>query len=214
MVFNLSEQNSVANHFLAELRDKTVQHDRLRFRRNVERLGEVMAYEVSRKLHYVTRTVETPLGKSRVNVLKQQPVLVTILRAGLPYFQGFINFFDQANAGFVGAYREEGKQELTVTLDYVASPALQGAEVIVIDPMLATGHSVMDTVKLLLKRGRPEHMHIVSLVAAPEGIKFLAQNMSVPYSLWTCAIDEKLDARYYIVPGLGDAGDLSYGTKL
>jgi len=214
MVFNLSEQNSVANQFLLELRDKSAQQDRMRFRRNLERLGEIMAYEISKKLHYTTRTVETPLARSRINVLKQQPLLMTILRAGLPFFQGFINFFDQSDAGFIGAYRKEGTDKVSVKLDYIASPSTSGREVILIDPMLATGQSVMDSVQQLLKRGRPDHIYISSLVAAPEGIKHLAQHMTVEYSLWTYAIDEQLNPQFYIVPGLGDAGDLSFGNKL
>lgn len=214
MVFNLSEQNSIANQFLLELRDKSVQQDRMRFRRNLERLGEIMAYEISKKLHYTTRTVETPLGRSRVNVLKQQPLLVTILRAGLPFFQGFINFFDQADAGFIGAYRQEGSDEISIKLDYLSSPATSSREVVLIDPMLATGRSVIDSMQKLLKRGRPDHVYICSLVAAPEGIKHLAEHMPLEYSLWTCAIDEQLNQQFYIVPGLGDAGDLSFGNKL
>jgi uracil phosphoribosyltransferase len=214
MVFNLSEQNSVANQFILELRDKTLQQDRMRFRKNMERLGEIMAYEVSKKFQYTTRIVETPLGKSRVNIVKQQPVLITILRAGFPYFQGFLNFFDQAEAGFVGAYRRESLHEVSIKLDYVSTPYLEGRDVILIDPMLATGQSIMDSVKQLTKRGTPGHIHIVSLVAAPEGIRFLTQHMNTPYSLWTCAIDENLSDQFYIVPGLGDAGDLAYGTKL
>ncbi|HEY3401973.1 MAG TPA: uracil phosphoribosyltransferase [Ohtaekwangia sp.] len=214
MVFNLSEQNSVANHFLAELRDKSVQQDKMRFRKNLERLGEIMAYEVSKVLHYGTKTVDTPLGKSRINVLKQQPVLVTILRAGLPYFQGFLNFFDQADSAFIGAYRLEAGKELTIKLNYVTSPGIKGKVVILIDPMLATGRSVVDSIKHLLKWGKPDHIHIVSLVAAPEGIKYLAEELSEKYSLWTCAIDENLNPQFYIVPGLGDAGDLSFGEKI
>jgi uracil phosphoribosyltransferase len=215
MVFNLSEQNSVANHFLAELRDKSIQQDRMRFRKNLERLGEIMAYEISKTLQYSTQTIETPLGKSRINNLKQQPVLVTILRAGLPYFQGFLNLFDKADAGFVGAFRQEGStEELSIRLNYITSPEIKGKIVILIDPMLATGRSVIDSVKHLLKRGKPEHIHIVALVAAPEGIRYLAEEMNEKYSLWTCAIDESLNHQYYIVPGLGDAGDLSFGEKL
>lgn len=215
MVFNLSEQNSIANQYLAELRDQELQRDRMRFRKNMERLGEIMAYEVSKKLPYNNRIVETPLDKTRINVLKQEPLLVTILRAGLPYFQGFINFFDRADAAFVGSYRDELAHELTVRTEYISGPALTGREVILIDPMLATGRSAIDAIDLLVKKGgQPQHLHMVALVAAPEGIKQLAQHVNVPYSLWTCAIDESLNDKFYIVPGLGDAGDLSYGTKL
>lgn len=214
MVFNLSEQNSVANHFLAELRDKSIQQDSMRFRKNLERLGEIMAYEVSKSMQYATRTFETPLGQSRINVLKEQPVLATILRAGLPFFQGFLNFFDQAKSAFIGAYRQEGGKELSVKLNYITSPSIKGKVVILIDPMLATGKSVADSIKQLVKWGKPDHIHIVSLVAAPDGIKHLAEEVSEKYSLWTCAIDEHLNLQFYIVPGLGDAGDLSFGEKI
>lgn len=214
MVFNLTEQNSIANQFLAELRDKQIQQDPMRFRKNLERLGEIMAYEVSKGLSYTTMAVETPLGHSRINVLKAEPILITILRAGLPYFQGFLNFFDKANCGFVGAYREEGESELSIRLNYITSPTIEGRDIILIDPMLATGKSIIDSVKHLLKRGTPRHLHIVSLVAAPEGIKFLAEALTINYSLWTCAIDEKLNDQFYIVPGLGDAGDLCFGEKI
>lgn len=213
MIFNLSEKNSIANQFILELRDKNIQGDRMRFRKNVERLGEIMAYEVSKSLPYQVKEVDTPLGKARINVLKQQPLLVTILRAGLPYFQGFINFFDRADSGFVGAARQEGKDAVTIKFDYLAAPNPEGREVILIDPMMATGFSIMDSIAKIVARGIPSHIHIVSLVAAPEGIKYLTQNLSLPYSLWTCTIDEKLNQQFYIVPGLGDAGDLCYGTK-
>jgi uracil phosphoribosyltransferase len=213
MIFNLSEKDSIANQFLLELRDKTIQQDRMRFRKNIERLGEIMAYEVSKKLLYHVQEVETPLGKSRVNVLKHQPLLLTILRAGLPYFQGFLNFFDHADSGFVGAARQEDKNAVAIKFDYLAAPDPEGREIILIDPMMATGFSVMDSIAKIVGRGIPSHIHIVSLVAAPEGIKYLTQNLSLPYSLWTCTIDEKLNQQFYIVPGLGDAGDLCYGTK-
>jgi uracil phosphoribosyltransferase len=213
MIFNLSEKNSIANQFLLELRDKAIQQDRMRFRKNVERLGEIMAYEVSKSLLYYVQEVETPLGKSRVNVLKHQPLLMTILRAGLPFYQGFINLFDHADSGFIGAARQEGKNEVSIKLDYLATPDIRGREIILIDPMMATGFSIMDSVKKIISRGIPSHIHIVSLVAAPEGIKYITQNMNIPYSLWTCTIDEKLNQQFYIVPGLGDAGDLCYGVK-
>jgi uracil phosphoribosyltransferase len=214
MVFNLSEQNSMANQFLLELRDRTVQKDRMRFRRNLERLGEVMAYEISKRMHYTTKVVETPLAKTRVNVLREQPLLVTVLRAGLPFFQGFLNYYDLADSGFIGAYRRESLQEVSIKFDYLTSPITGGREVILIDPMLATGKSLMDSVNNLIKRGKPTHIYIASLIAAPEGIKNLTEQMPVPYSIWTYAIDEKLNDQFYIVPGLGDAGDLSYGSKL
>jgi uracil phosphoribosyltransferase len=214
MLFNLSAQNSIANQFILELRNKDIQQDRMRFRKNVERLGEIMAYEISKKLSYNPRSVETPLGDLAVQIIKEQPVLITIMRAGLPYFQGFIDMFDHADVGFVGAYREEKTKEITIKLDYVATPSLKDRVVILIDPMLATGNSVVESLKLMMRQGVPAHVHIASLIAAPEGIEFLKKNVTVPFSLWTCAVDEKLNDQFYIVPGLGDAGDLSYGIKV
>lgn len=214
MVFNLSERNSMANQFLMELRDKTLQRDRMRFRRNLERLGEIMAYEISKHLQYTTKVIDTPLAKSRVNVLKEQPLLVTVLRAGVPFFQGFLNFYDQSDAGFIGAYRRESLKKVSIKFDYLTSPITDGREVILIDPMLATGKSLIDSVSNLVKRGKPSHLHIASVIAAPEGIKSITEQMHLPYTIWTYAIDEKLNDQFYIVPGLGDAGDLSFGNKL
>jgi len=212
-VFVLSEQSSIANHFLSELRDVTLQNDRMRFRRNMERLGEILAYEISKRLSYQPHTVKTPLGQTSIPVLKEHPVLITILRAGIPLHQGFLNVFDQSDSGFIGAYRNEGQSAITVNVDYVSVPPLEGRSVVLIDPMLATGRSVLDAQKLLLRKGTPSHTYIVSVVAAPDGLRLLKENLSLPYSLWTCAIDEKLNSSFYIVPGLGDAGDLSYGIK-
>jgi len=213
MLFVIGEQNSIANQFLSELRDQRVQQDRPRFRNNLQRLGEIMAYEVSKKLPMVDQVVLTPLGKTTMKVIERQPVLITIMRAGLPYFAGFQNFFDKAECGFVGAYRKENEQTLTIQLDYLATPSLEGKEVILVDPMLATGRSVIDALKELIKRGSPKHVHLVSVVAAPEGIQHLEKNSTLPFSIWTFAVDEKLNHQYYIVPGLGDAGDLSFGSK-
>ncbi len=213
MLFVIGEQDSGASQFLLELRDIKLQQDRLRFRRNLERLGEIMAYEVSKKLSYTRRVIQTPLGQSTWNVLESQPVLIPILRAGLPYFTGFHNFFDQAECGFVGAFREENEADLRIQLDYLASPNLEDKEVIIIDPMLATGQSVTHALKELSKRGKPRHLHLVSAIAAPEGIQYLQEKVKTPFSIWTFAIDEKLDHRFYIVPGLGDAGDLSFGQR-
>lgn len=214
MIFNLSDHNSIANNFLFELRDTNIQHDQLRFRKNLERLGEIMAYEISKKLSFVTETAVTPLGSKNIEVIKSQPVLVTILRAGLPYFQGFLNFFDRAEAGFIGAYRKEGADNITIKLEYLATTSLAKRIVILIDPMLATGRSVVDAVSAMVRNGIPTELHIASLVAAPDGIEYLQQHIKLPFSLWTCAIDEKLNDKFYIVPGLGDAGDLSFGEKL
>jgi len=212
-VFVLSEQNSVANQFLSELRDVNRQSDRLRFRTNMIRLGEIMAYEISKKMSYQSANVQTPLKATQMQLLKEKPILLTVLRAGLPYFQGFLNYFDSADAGFIGAYRKEGKEEISIELDYMAMPSLENRQVILIDPMLATGFSFIRSINELAKFGRPSHIFIASLVAAPEGIKRIADSLKVPFSLFTVAVDEKLNTESYIVPGLGDAGDLSFGKK-
>lgn len=212
-IFVLTKQRSVANHFLSELRDASVQKDRMRFRRNMERLGEILAYEMSKTLTYESRTVATPLGEVSIPTLRENPVLITILRAGIPLLQGFLNVFDQSDTGFIGAYRNEGTSEITVNIDYVSIPPIDGKVVALVDPMLATGRSLVDAKRLLLEKGTPSHLHIVSVVAAPEGLQLLKENLDLPYSLWTCAVDEGLNSAFYIVPGLGDAGDLSFGTK-
>lgn len=211
-LFNLSNTNSVGNQFMHELRDREIQKDRMRFRKNLERLGEIMAYEVSKVLDYKKESVTTSLGSASINTLKSQPVLITILRAGLPYHQGFLNFFDRADNGFVGAYRKE-EGEISVQLDYVACPSLEGRDVILIDPMLATGRSLVKALSALLTKGTPRHLHIASVVSAPAGLNYIKENINLPYSVWVCAEDETLNSNFYIVPGLGDAGDLSYGEK-
>ena len=214
MLFVLNERHSVANQFLLELREQHLQKDRMKFRKNMERLGEIMAYEISKSLGYSTRSITTSLGSANIATMTSQPVLVTILRAGLTYFQGFLNFFDHADCGFIGAYRQEDVNSITIKLSYVATHSLEGKTLILIDPMLATGRSVVDSIQAIMKNGTPSHIHIAALVAAPEGIEYLKENLKIPYSLWTCAVDEHLDENFYIVPGLGDAGDLSYGIKL
>ena len=214
MPFILNHHNSLANQFLSELRNKSLQQDRFRFRKNMERLGELMAYEVSKKLKYTEQAVQTPLGISNLQVLSDQPVLISVLRAGLPYFQGFQQFFDQADCGFIGAYRKEGTDDIKINLDYLTTPNLEGKQLIIIDPMLATGKSFVKSILTLLQHGMPAHVHIAALVAAPEGLKFIEDNLKVPHSVWTWAVDEKLNDQFYIVPGLGDAGDLSYGEKV
>jgi uracil phosphoribosyltransferase len=214
MLTILNKQPSIANHYLLELRDQSIQQDRERFRRNIERLGELMAYEISRKLNYQSKRVQTPLGTSEVEVLTEKPVLITVLRAGLPYFNGFQNYFGQSDCGFIGAYRKESTTDLTIKLDYLATPTLEGRTVILIDPMLATGQSVVKSVTALLAHGKPSRMHVAALVAAPEGVEYLNKHLNVQFDIWTWTLDEKLNDQFYIVPGLGDAGDLSYGEKL
>lgn len=212
-IINLGKQHSIANQFVAELRDVHTQTDRLRFRANLQRLGEIMAYEISRTLAYQQQTIQTPLALAPASRLQKQPVLITVLRAGLPYYQGFQNYFDAAPAGFIGAYRKEGA-EIKINLEYLATPDLTNQTLILIDPMLATGNSIIRSVNELERHGKPAHIHVAVLIAAPEGIRFVQENLNYPATIWTFAVDEKLDHRSYIVPGLGDAGDLSFGAKL
>jgi len=215
-VFILNETNSIANQFLAEIRDVDVQNDRLRFRRNIERLGELLAYEISKSLDYTPKTLQTPLEKVTVNIPAYAPVLISILRAGIPFHQGFLNYFDQAENGFIGAYRahEQDDPEFTIAMEYHALPPIQNRHIILIDPMLATGKSIVSTVEALLQYGTPAHLYIAAAIAAPEGIAHLQQHLSIDYSVWAGALDDKLNDKYYIVPGLGDAGDLAFGSKL
>lgn len=214
-VNNLSLQHSVFTEFMAEIRDSGVQVDRLRFRRNLERVGEILAYEISKTLKYQTLAVTTPLGVSDCNVLAEQPVLATILRAGLPLHQGLLNYFDQAENCFISAYRihHEDDDEFDVEVEYLASPDLEGKTVILCDPMLATGSSMVLAYKALLERGTPRHIHVVTVIASEQGVRFVQENMPDDITIWAGAIDSELTSRSYIVPGLGDAGDLAYGDK-
>ena len=214
MIFNLSAQNTIGNQFIAELRDRDIQLDRAKFRKNMKRLGQLMAYEISKRLNFKDEIIQTPLGKTSIQLISKYPVLLTVMRAGLPYFDGFLDFFDQSDCGFMGAYRQEGSEEIVIHLDYVATPNVNDREVIVVDPMLATGKSFVRSIQALLKHGTPSHIYVASLVASPEGIHFLKENLNVPFSIYTCAVDENLNDQFYIVPGLGDAGDLSFGMKL
>ncbi|MDZ4715374.1 MAG: uracil phosphoribosyltransferase [Cytophagales bacterium] len=213
IVHNLGDQPSIANQFLTELRDPATQKNRALFRYNLARLGEFMAYEISKKLSYRQDVIHTSLGSKTVQLPETSPVLLTILRAGLPFLEGFQRVFDQSETGFIGAYRVEGKSDLQIQADYVAMPGLEGKTVVLLDTMLATGKSVVAAIELLLTRGRPSHVHLASVIAAPEGIQHLKEEIKIPCSFWTFAIDEKLNADFYIVPGLGDAGDLSFGPK-
>lgn len=214
-VNNLSQHQSVFNQYMAEIRDVTVQTDSLRFRRNLERLGEVMAYEISKTLVYEARTISTPLGTAECSVLASQPVLATILRAGLPLHQGFLNYFDRAENTFVSAYRihHNDDDEFDVEVEYLASPNLEGKTVILCDPMLATGSSMLLAYKALLERGTPAHIHVATVIASQQGVRFVQQNMPAETTIWAGAVDKELTSRSYIVPGLGDAGDLAYGDK-
>jgi uracil phosphoribosyltransferase len=213
-VFNLSQTNSIAGSFIAEMRDVNRQNDRLRFRRNMERLGEILGYELSKKLDYETLDVETPLGIAPCPVPKHPLVLATILRAGLPLHQGLLNYFDQAENAFISAYRKHHKDgSFDIHLEYLSCPSLEGKTLILADPMLATGASMVLAAKQLLAMGQPAAIHFVTAIAAMPGVEYVQRNFPQA-SLWTGAIDEELTAKSYIVPGLGDAGDLAFGEKL
>jgi uracil phosphoribosyltransferase len=215
MVQVINSKSSIFNHFLAEIRDSVIQKDSMRFRRNIERMGEIIAYEISKTLAYEEKEVVTPLGIANVSLLKEQPVIGTILRAGLPLHQGLLNYFDKAENAFVSAYRKHHKDgTFSIALEYLASPILADKELILCDPMLATGSSIVDTYKFLLQRGKPKHTHIVAIIASAEGVEYVKKHLPESVTLWIGAIDEELTAQSYIVPGLGDAGDLAYGTKI
>jgi len=214
MVHILNEKNSIINQFLAEIRDVEVQKDRMRFRRNMERIGEMAAIEISKTFPYVAKEVTTPLGIAQINVLEEQPVVGTILRAGLPLHQGILNYFDHADNAFVSAYRKHHKDgSFDIRLDYVSAPSLNNRILILVDPMLATGSSMVVTFKALLQHGKPKHTHIVAALASAEGLEYVKSHLPSDVSIWIGAVDEELTAQSYIVPGLGDAGDLAYGTK-
>lgn len=216
-VINLSEHHSVLNNFLREIRDVDIQKDRLRFRRNIERIGEVMAIELSKELDYISTDIQTPLAKTTVDTIHDPLVLATILRAGLPLHQGFLNIFDHAENAFLSAYRREGKDgELEIVAEYMAAPSIEGKTLIVVDPMLATGMSMEVGYLALLKHGTPRHTHLCCTIATPQAIDYLrkALNDSEDVTLWCAAIDPVLNEKKYIVPGLGDAGDLCYGIKI
>ncbi len=215
MVHNLSLNNSIINQFVSEIRDIQIQKDRMRFRKNLERLGEIFAYEISKTLPYENREVITPLGIATVPVLANFPIVGTILRAGLPLHYGLINYFDQADNAFISAYRRHHKDgSFDIKLEYVGSPSLQDRELILCDPMLATGASIVMTYRALLEKGIPRHTHIVCALASTLGIEYVKGNMPGNVTIWAAAIDEELTAQSYIVPGLGDAGDLAFGSKL
>jgi uracil phosphoribosyltransferase len=213
MIINLSEQHSLVSNWVAELRDVSIQTDRMRFRRNLERIGEVAAYEISKVLPFAENEIQTPLGIATHKVLKDQPVLATILRAGLPLHQGLLNYFDRADNAFISAYRKHHKDgSFEIRMEYVSSPELDNRVLIISDPMLATGSSLVKTIQYLREEGKPSAVHIVVAIACTVGIEYVKRE--APYvTIWCGDIDDELTAKGYIVPGLGDAGDLAYGTK-
>jgi uracil phosphoribosyltransferase len=213
-VINLGASNTIFNQFIAEIRSVDIQKDSMRFRRNCERLGEIFAYEISKKLNYESSNIITPLGEAPIQLLSEQPVLATILRAGLPLHQGLLNYFDKADNAFVSAYRKHRKDgSFVIDAEYMASPSLEDRIVILSDPMLASGASMVEIYKLLLEKGKPKQIHIVSLIASVEGVDFVKKQLPEDTIIWVGAIDAELTAQSYIVPGLGDAGDLAFGAK-
>ena len=214
MIFDLSKTDSIANVFISELRDEAIQKDSMRFRKNLERIGEFFAYEISKHLKYTIKDTQTPLGIAESKQLEEQPVLATILRAGLPLHQGMLNVFDQADSAFVAAYRKMPKKgDFNIQIDYTSTPDLTEKTVIIADPMLATGLSMVYCCKELVARFPIKELHIVAVIASAEGIKHVRANFPKA-KLWVGAIDEEMTSKSYIVPGLGDAGDLAYGVKL
>ena len=214
MVIKLSEQHSLISNWIGELRDIDIQNDRMRFRRNLERIGEVAAYEISKVLPFVEKEVQTPMGIAICKVMEQQPVLATILRAGLPLHQGLLNYFDNADNAFISAYRKHNKDgSFEISLDYISCPELENRVVIISDPMLATGSSLVKTIQFLKEEGRPKEIHIVAAIACTVGIEYVKRE-DPSVTIWCGDIDDELTAKGYIVPGLGDAGDLAFGVKV
>ena len=214
MVHILNQKNSVLNRFIAEIRDEAIQKDRMRFRRNLERIGEIAAVEISRTFTYTEKEVVTPLGISVEKVPSEEPILATILRAGLPLHQGLLNYFDKADNAFISAYRKHNKDgSFEISLDYVSCPELENRVVIISDPMLATGSSLVKTIHFLKAEGKPSSIHIVAAIACTVGIEYVKRE-EPSVTIWCGDIDDELTAKGYIVPGLGDAGDLAYGTKV
>jgi uracil phosphoribosyltransferase len=214
MIVNLSQQHSLVSNWISEIRDVNIQNDRMRFRRNLERIGEVAAYEISKVLPFKETEVETPLGTATSKLLTHQPVIATILRAGLPLHQGLLNYFDRADNAFISAYRKHNKDgSFEISLDYISCPELEDRVLIVSDPMLATGSSLVKTIHFLKEEGRPREIHIVAAIACTVGIEYVKRE-DPSVTIWCGDIDDELTAKGYIVPGLGDAGDLAFGVKV
>ena len=215
-IHNLSETPSILNTFMSELRDKTIQKDSMRFRRNIERIGEIMSYELSKSLQFNATTIETPLGNSQTVLHEKDIVLCSILRAGVPLHNGLLNYFDAAENAFISAYRQhkDNPESFEIVVEYLACPSLEGKTLILADPMLATGQSMVATYEALKPFGTPKEIHLISVIGAQEGVDYVSKVFGPNVKLWIAAIDEKLNEKGYIVPGLGDAGDLAFGNKL
>lgn len=217
MVHILGQENTILNKFIAQIRDSRIQLDSMRFRRNVERVGEIMSYEISKMLNYQAQTVETPLGEAEMSLISDKVVIATVLRAGLPLQQGFLNYFDDAECAFVSAYRKNKKDgTFKINVEYVSCGDLEGKILILVDPMLATGQSLRMTYETLVAHGgEPLHTHIASVIASEQGVEYAQQHLPAgKTTLWLGAVDAELTSKAYIVPGIGDAGDLCYGKKL
>ena len=215
IIHNLDKTNSVLNHFIAEIRDHKVQKDAMRFRRNIERIGEILSYELSQELGFKDSIVQTPLGEKKIQLVSDQLVLCSVLRAGLPLHQGILNYFDQIENAFISAYRKHSSDdEFEIKVEYLASPSLDNKILILADPMLATGSSLAAVHEVLKKMGSIRQVHIVAVIAAEEGIDFVSKHFPENTHLWVATVDQDLNSKGYIVPGLGDAGDLAYGSKL
>jgi uracil phosphoribosyltransferase len=215
MIVNLSEQHSLVSNWVSELRDVNVQGDRMRFRRNLERIGEIAAYEISKELPWKIQETPTPLGIHESKVLVEQPVLATILRAGVPLHHGMMNYFDKADNAFISAYRKHHRDgSFEINLQYMSSPSLEDRIVIISDPMLATGASLVKTIQYIKNEGNPKAIHIVAAIACTVGIEFVHREAGNQIKIWCGDIDDELTAKGYIVPGLGDAGDLAFGVKV
>ena len=215
-IINLSDSNSVLNHYIKEIRSVEIQNDSMRFRRNMERIGEIMAYEISKTMHFTNEDVQTPLGIAPTSVIDEKIVISTILRAGLPFHTGFLSYFDKAENAFVSAYRKyKDALKFDIYIEYIASPDLDGKTLIITDPMLATGSSMELAYGALLTKGKPAHVHIATVIASKPAVKYIKKHFEgMGITLWAAAIDPELNEHSYIIPGLGDAGDLAYGEKL
>ena len=215
-IHNLEKADSVFNQYMAELRDAVIQQDRMRFRRNLERIGQVMAYEISKSFEYDDEEVTTPLGVKQIRTMHEQPVIATILRAGLPFHNGMLSMFDQADSAFIAAYRKYDKNEedSEIRVEYYSSPDIEGRILILCDPLLATGESIVMTLNGLMEDMMPKEIHIAVAVASQDGLDYVERTMSrLPVTIWVGSVDEELTARAYVVPGIGDVGDLAYGEK-
>ncbi|WP_072347898.1 uracil phosphoribosyltransferase [Flavobacteriaceae bacterium A100] len=215
-IHNLSEENSILNTFIAEIRDVNIQKDSMRFRRNIERVGEILGYEMSKSLSFNSKNVETPLGNCDIDLPESDIVLCSILRAGVPLHNGLLNYFDAAENAFISAYRhhKENPDTFEIIVEYLACPSLEGKTLILADPMLATGQSMLATFEALKPFGTPKSVHLISIVGAQEGVDYVSKNFTEDSHLWIATIDPKLNDKGYIVPGIGDAGDLAYGQKV